>query len=282
MDEVRARVVRGQSIDEAIAATGRLQAPARRPIPHSAPPVPASADVDALRAQVREKDEQARHLRAYLDELRAELASARSRCDGLAAKLRREVVAELARTRRDQEFRAMQANLRRLRRERDAAREEAARLRETLERVHRAEEMRSPPAGMLPVKVLASFTREGLDALSAGVGLHPGDVVYIASSGGGGVAVAGRLAEAGVAAVVSSGDLSHLVAERLFEADVPLLDAGDVGLAVEGELAHADPRAMERAEQKWRQLARERRTDEKRRWLDSLVAEYRHDRQKDG
>ena len=81
--------------------------------------------------------------------------------------------------------------------------------------------------------------------------------------------------------MISKSDFSHHAEERFHEADVPLLDASDVGLKTTGDVVHVGLEEMEGAILEWRKIARKMVEEEKNRWLDSLVSEYRHERKKE-
>jgi len=281
IDELRVRVVRGQSIEEAIASLTAVGQSEKSHVGGTAARVATSELVEDLRASLREREEQLKTMHAYIEEIKTELEKARQRCDKLSKRMRREVVAELARVKRDREFSVQKSISRRLRRERDAARKEVNRLQETLDELRHVNEMKALEAGRVPVKVMSSFTRKGFDVLVGGLGLKPGDVVYIARTGGGGAAMANRLLETGVSAVISESGFSHLAEKQFFDAGVPFLKDTDVDLQIEGELGHASTEALEFAVKSWQKKAHERRIEEKRRWLDSLVSEYRYERKKD-
>ena len=169
-DEVKALVVRGYSIENAIAEFVPSSA---APVRQKAQPGAAKAvldvsldvspDVTALRQQNQQLAEQVRTLRSYLDELRDGLAEkevalrvVNGKLDRLRDKTAREIKRQHEIKIRDKEIERLRAVLR-------SERKYIKKLKKTLERQKKAEIIEET-RGLQKLKPLAAFTRESISA----------------------------------------------------------------------------------------------------------------------
>ena len=182
-DEVKALVVRGYSIENAIAelvpssvSPARQKAQPREKAVLDVP-LDVSPDVTALRLQNQQLAEQVRTLRSYLDELRTGLAEkevalrvANGKLDRLRDKTAREIKRQHEIKIRDKEIERLRAVLR-------SERKYIKKLKKTLERQKKAEIIEET-RGLQKLKPLAAFTRESILLAAEQYRLEKGDLFF--------------------------------------------------------------------------------------------------------
>jgi predicted RNase H-like nuclease (RuvC/YqgF family) len=187
-DEVKALVVRGYSIENAIT---ELVPSSVTPARQKAKPegveatLEASPDVAALRLQNQQLAEQVRTLRSYLDELRSSLAEkevalrvANGKLDRLRDKTAREIKRQHEIKIRDKEIERLRSVLR-------SERKYIKKLKKTLERQKKAE-LIEETCGLQKLKPLAAFTRESILLAAEQYCLEKGDWLFLEDASGGG------------------------------------------------------------------------------------------------
>ncbi len=188
-DEVKALVVRGYSIENAIAEFVPSSA---APVGQKAQPgagkavldvyLEVSPNVTALRQQNQQLAEQVRTLRSYLDELRdglAEKEAALRVVNGKLDRLRDKTAREIKRQHeikiRDKEIERLRAILR-------SERKYIKKLKKTLERSKKAEIIEET-RGLQELKPLAAFTRESILLATEQYCLEKGDWLFLEKMG---------------------------------------------------------------------------------------------------
>ncbi len=185
-DEVKALVVRGYSIENAVAEFIKAPPPEVRP---AAPQPAAAANADpennAQRLQSQQLAEQVRTLRSYVDELRAELAAkdaalrnASEKLDRLKDKTAREIKRHHEIKIRDKEIERLRAILR-------SERKYTKKLKKNMAARKKAEQIEEVK-GLRRLKPLQAFSREAVLLAIDRYALAEGDLVFLEDASGGG------------------------------------------------------------------------------------------------
>ena len=231
-DEVKALVVRGYSIENAIA---ELVPSSVTPVRQKAQPqgtakavldVPldVSPDVTALRLQNQQLADQVRMLRSYQDELRSGLAEkevalrvANGKLDRLRDKTAREIKRQHEIKIRDKEIERLRSVLR-------SERKYIKKLKKTLERQKKAE-LIEETRGLQKLKPLKAFTRESVQLALEQYSLEKGDWLFLEDASGGGKSTVELLREKEIAGVVADGDMAPAVREHFLELRIPVFSS---------------------------------------------------------
>lgn len=290
-DEAKALVVRGYSIENAIAElTAQPVQPAQpaQPVPEikeiSMPTAGAEAssppESAALRSQNQQLAEQVRTLRAYVDELKAELAMNEevvgrlaSRMDRLKDKMAREI-------KRDQEIKIRDKEIERLRALLRSERKQMKRLladRSRQKKAERVEELK----GYKRLKVLEAFSKEAIVAAAERFGLEKGDFVLLVNASGGGPNTADLLIERGIAAVITDGEMVPAAREHLQEKGIPVFTSREIEIYRIDSVAFVKPEEIEAATNRWKELMKARLAEQKAEWLEGIIRDYRVERRKE-
>lgn len=165
--------------------------------------------------------------------------------ESLKAALKRARSDEAAKIRREREYQRLLEEVRVLRSrlaEQEAQVESYRRMLEHLQRVGDA----SIRDGMVLLKPIEAFTREGLEKAFKLYDIRFGDIVFILDPSGGGPATAKSLIMRGIKAAVVRGRMSHQALEVFEEYSVPIISAEKVNIVwIEG-LPYANQEEVKR------------------------------------
>jgi hypothetical protein len=274
LDEVRAGVIRGQSLEHVL---DELKIPVPVP-PVEAPLVPAGTMHDE---RIRILDGTVKRLKGFVQELQEEIKKRDHEIVRLQTRLRRVRSAHDRKLQKDAEIATRDAVIqslkKRLRKEERANRA----LHKRVDRMKAFDEMMAIDSDAVPAKVLSSFTREGLKLLMDDMGIKEGDLLYVQKIEGWGRALVRELAELGIGALIAGTASDPQFREVCLEFRVPLLSATDVGGAARGKTAVIEKEKLRRFLSEWEreleQYEREKHTNR----LEHLFREYQTERGKE-
>ncbi|MFC6863126.1 DUF460 domain-containing protein [Halomicroarcula sp. GCM10025817] len=225
--------------------------------------------VEDLKATVKRKDEQ-------LDEKDRQLEKARS--EG-----RREVRKDREVTRLKRRNEALERQVEDEQEKREALEDKLERLKSLWKLDHsNFADVSEKQEGLVPVKVVAQFTRDAIEDADERFGLARDDIVLLRDASGAGRSTARRLADVDPRVVLRNGNLSDAADEVLFENEVPVAPAEMVTVQVVDELAIAREREVEAAVADWERRAEERKKERKTEMVDQIISEHRADRPASG
>jgi uncharacterized protein len=288
-DEVKALVVRGFSIDNAIA---ELTAQPAQPVPAikgvSVPAAWVEAEAEAssppesaaLRRENQQLSEQVRTLRAYVDELKAELAEKEEVTDRLASRMDRIKDKRSREIKRDQEIKIRDKEIERLRALLRSERKQMKRLLADRTRQKKAERVEGLK-GYKRLKVLEAFSKEAIVTAAERFGLEKGDFVLLVNASGGGPNTADLLIERGIAAVITDGDMVPAAREHLQEKGIPVFTSREIEIYRIDSVAFVKPEEIEAATNRWKELMKARLAEQKAEWLEGIIRDYRVERRKE-
>ncbi|NLX49719.1 MAG: DUF460 domain-containing protein [Methanospirillum sp.] len=279
LDEVRAGVVRGQSLEQVLEAL--RDRPASRPPP--APPSPAEA-IGEDEERVRLLEGQNKRLRTLVRELQDESAAKDGEIARLEARLRKARSRAAASVRESAEVAAREAEIQSLRGRLRREEKHAKRLKRRVSLLRRHEETRLDPTGV-PVKVLAAFTREAVRRLFETLGIHPRDLVYVAGYDGWGRTTVRDLADLRVRGLVlnarSLEGVDPALVQLCRELDLPLVAGGEVGVEVSGLIGRVDAERLARAEEAWARGQEALHKEQQEAMIRGVLREYQTEREKE-
>ncbi len=286
-DEVKALVVRGYSIENAIAEFVLSSA---APVGQKAQPGAAKAVLDvslevslnvtALRQQNQQLAEQVRTLRSYLDELRDGLAEkevalrvVNGKLDRLRDKTAREIKRQHEIKIRDKEIERLRAILR-------SERKYIKKLKKTLERQKKAE-LIEETRGLQKLKPLAAFTREAVQLAAEQYCLEKGDWLFLEDASGGGKSTVELLREKEIAGVVAQGELRPAVREHFLQMGIPIFSRKNVPVQMINKIPFVRPEDVALASVAWEEEMKDRQSRLEAERLEGLFQEYRVERKKE-
>jgi uncharacterized protein len=277
LDEVRARVIRGQSLDQVI---GEMSTAA--PVP--AVPAPPVAVDEKHDERVRVLDGMVKRLRTYVAELQEEAKEKDYEIHRLSLRLRKIHTSRDAELAKDTEVVKKDAVIQSLKKRLNKEERYNRNLAKRLARIKKFAEL-SMEGDVLPVKVMETLTKEGLRRLADDVGIDEGDILFVGRTDGWGRSVVKDLAELHVRAVVASekhlagGDPQLLPSFR--EAKIPLLSDRDAGVQVRGKQGLCGKETLDLALSRWNEGQAEREREKKSEMIEHIFKEYKSERDKE-
>ena len=277
LDEVRARVLRGQPLDTVLADLKGVPAAKKE----EAPAAEAEPERTVEDERVMALDGMVKRLRSYVQELQEELRERDRDLERLRQDVRRARSATERKIRRDAELAAKDATIESLREQLRGERRRSRRLKKRLERMQKVAKL-EVSEDYTPLKVLDSLTREAVRALQEEIGIVEGDVLYVPRTHGWGRGVVKDLAGTGVRALVVGGEPPdpHLI-RIAREADLPLLREEAVRPDIRGRTGAALTGALEGAIAEWEEEQKEFRREQEAERVEYLFKEYRSEREKE-
>lgn len=280
LDEVRAGVLRGRSIEAVLADLSGRQ----KPVPAAAPETPPSQPPAQADERLANLERQVRRLQEFVQELEEGIARKDREIASLKRQIRYERSERGKKLQRDTEIatrEAIIANLRTLLRKEEKRNKN---LKKRIDRMRRVEELQIGE-GQVAVKAISSLTHDAVRNLAADLGLVEGDVVAVGTTGGWGRSVVREIADAKAAAVVVPGESlegldPHLIAAAL-AASLPLVAAGAIGLRLSGKIGTADEERFAAALAAWGERVEGHEREKRAAMLNQVFKEYRSEREKE-
>jgi predicted RNase H-like nuclease (RuvC/YqgF family) len=286
-DEVKALVVRGYSIENAIAEFVHSSvSPARQKAQPGAAKVvldvslDVSPNVTALRQQNQQLAEQVRTLRSYMDELRDGLAEkevalrvVNGKLDRLRDKTAREIKRQHEIKIRDKEIERLRSVLR-------SERKHIKKLKKTLERQKKAEIIEET-RGLQKLKPLAAFTREAVQLAAEQYCLEKGDWLYLEDASGGGRSTVELLREKEIAGVVANGEMAPALREHFLELCIPVFSSKNLPVQRINKMPFVRPEDVAAASVAWEEEMKARQARQHEERLEGIFQEYKVERKKE-
>ena len=287
-DEVKALVVRGYSIENAIAefvptsatSVGQKGQPQDRAEDVLDSSLDASPDVAALRQHSQQLAEQVRTLRSYVDELRSRLAEkeaalniANGKLDRLRDKTAREIKRQHEIKIRDKEIERLRAVLR-------SERKYIKKLKKILERQKKAEIIEET-RGLQRLKPLKVFTRESIQQAIEQHGLGKGDWVFLEDASGGGRSTVEHLRELEISGVVAGGLVAPAMREHFLQMGIAIFSCKNLPVQMINNMPFVRQEDVAVASAAWEEEMKDRLARLQAERLESLFQEYRVERKKE-
>jgi len=276
LDEVRARVVRGLSLEQALTDLSGKEYPQE-------PDEAEAAEEAPLRPkQSREQDEMIRKLRVLVSELYEES----QKKDEEISRLRRLLKAERSKKKetvqRDAEVIRLQgiiANQKRYLRKEERRNKG---MRKQLERLKTYADLKQGE-DLVPLKVLDALSRDAIRRMRSEMGMTPDDWIYLMRTDGWGMNAIRELADAPIAGVIvtdqspSSQDLE--VAFR--ELGIPLLSGEGLRIRVQGSFGACPKSILLERHARWREEQEQYERSRKAESIEDLFKSYRSMREQE-
>ena len=277
LNRVKAGIIRGQSLEQIL---GELS-PARAP-PEEKPPEPVPAGKQDDRVMIL--DGMVKRLRSLVAELQEEVRAGEQEIGRYRERLDRERSKATQRARRDAEILKRDAIIRDLRHRLREGERLSRSLKKRLDREREAEEVLVEGA-RLPLKVLPSLTRDGVQALVQEAGIAGEDLLYVARSDGWGRSVVKDLAGLGVRALLVGTNppprVDPLLLDTSREEEIPVLPAPRGEVQVRGPAGSVPRELVEEGLQAWVAAREKEKTEKKKAMVEYLFREYKTEREKE-
>jgi len=277
LDEVRARVIRGQSLDQVI---GDMNSVAPAPSVEE-PAVPVEVKHDE---KVRVLDGMVKRLRTFVADLQEEIKEKDFEIQRLQARLRKIHTMQNAQLAKDTEVVKKDAVIRSLKKQVRREERRNRTLSKRLVRIRQFAEL-SMEGEVLPVKVMDALTKDGIRRLMDDVGIDEGDIIHVTRLDGWGRSVVRDLAEARVRAVITGSaalaDSDPQMLKTFREAGIPLLSDKDANVQVRGKQGLAGKEMFEKALERWQEDQAHHEREKRSEMIEHIFKEYKSERGKE-
>ena len=278
LDEVRALVIRGQSLEQALAemSGGANPAPQRE-----APPARVDEKHDE---RVRVLDGMVKRLRTFVTELQEEIKSKEYDIHRLQVRIRKvqsnrdtELSKNAEMIKKDAIISSLKKHLRKEERHNRNLAKRLARIKQFAEL--------SMDGEVVPVKVMDTLTKDGLRRLAEDVGIDEGDVIFVTRIDGWGRSVVKDLADMRVKAVVAGAAVlagsDPLLIPTFREAGVPILTDMETGVQVRGTQGLCGKETLDQALIHWQGVQVQHEREKKTELIEHIFKEYKSERGKE-
>jgi len=277
LDEVRARVIRGQSLDQVIGDMN-AKTPATQ---IDVPVVPVEVKHDE---KVRVLDGTVKRLRTFVGELQEEVKEKDYEIQRLQARLRKIHTSHDAQLAKDSEVIKKDAIIKSLKKRLRKEERHNRNLSKRLVRIRQYAEL-SMDGEVLPVKVMDALTKEGLRRIMEDIGIEEGDIIFVTRLDGWGRSVVKDLAGIGVKAVVTSEAVLAESDPQMYpvfrELGIPLISDKDAGVQVRGKRGLSGKDMLESALIRWQEKQALHERQKKSELIEHIFKEYKSERGKE-
>ncbi|WP_424017388.1 DUF460 domain-containing protein [Halorientalis pallida] len=282
LGEVLARVVAGEESVEAV-----IDDLERDPDEDEETTEHTARELTAEEKKIKRLEARVDRLEDHNEDLKDTIARKDDRIEEYEQELSEARREERREARERREITRLERENERLERELDEERERVDELENKLERLKALwkldhsnfADVSEKQADLVPVKVVEEFTKDALEHADEAYGLAEGDVIYLRDGSGAGRSTAQRLADVNPRVVLrDGGQLSEAADDLLFEHEVPVGPADDVGIQEVDELAVARESEVETVIDDWEDRAEEREKQNNEQMVDRLISEHRADR----
>ncbi len=132
----------------------------------------------------------------------------------------------------------------------------------------------------IPVKIVKSFTKEGIKEAGDYWKIKKDDVILLKSSRGGGSTTASLLVDIGLKAIIITDQMSHTAREVFEKEDIPVINADKLELRMVDEFAIIKAETLNNEIEKWNSKLKEQRKKEEEKKLLTVIDEYRAKRKR--
>jgi len=277
LDEVRAGIVRGQSLEQVLAdLRGR-----EKPREVEAPKV----EIDVKRDErIRILDGTVKRLKEVVRELQEDARKKDHEVIRLQSRMKRIRSREDQKMRKDAEIAKREAIISSLKKRLRREERTTQKLRKRIEKIRVLEEV-PVDEKMIPIRIVSTLTREGVKTLSDELGIREGDILYVPRIDVWGKSAARDLAQTGIDALVVRTAESTRIDPQLVaifrESDVPLVSSESAGVVMRGNMAYADRDRLDEAIRSWEEEQKEYDREKKEKLLVDIFKEYRTERGKE-
>ena len=279
-DEVKALVVKGYSIENAISEFAEKPVPLEKEEPRAEVAEVEAPGIEALRVQSQQLSEQIRTLRSYVDDLKAELIEKDDALAGTRAKMERLKDKSSREVKRDHEIKIRDKEIERLRGILRSERKYIKKLKHDLGHKKKAEKIEEIK-GYRRLKTVEAFSKEAVIAARERWGIEKGDMVFIEDASGGGPNTADLLIDRGIEAIIAGSEMSPAIQEHFNDRGLPVFSTREVQIQRIDGITFVNPYEIMAAKAKWAERMKTRQAERKAEWLESMIQEYRVERKKE-
>lgn len=276
MDEVRAGIIRGHSLEQIIET---IKGPKRK-VEEKKPEV----TIDTSDERVRVLDGLVKDLRIIISDLREEIGKTRQENQKLKREVRALRSANAEKVRAEPEIGKRDLIIENLKKRLRNEEKNNKKLQKRVKRLKEAVEGGADPDA-LTVKILADLSRESIRQLNERVGLKKGDVLFVRSPGSWGKNTIHDLAGIGIETIIigdrTTGTVTEELRQLFFTEELAGVPGSEVPVQIKGDFGTCDPDLLDEAVSAWKDELDEFRRGKSEEMIDGLFKEYLAERERE-
>lgn len=277
MDELKAMVVRGYSIDRAIRFL--------LPKPKAAEPKPIMKPrtlqeeqlrdlVKKLKARVLQEREKSERFKTLNEELRLQIEALKQEISTLQQKIEETKSEQMTQIQREREYQRLLDEINILKERLSSTLSQLEEYKQRFDTLKRVRELESK-GELILLKPIETFTKEGLEKAFKLYEIKPKDSVILLDASGGGATTAEMLAKRGVRIIVTRTSMAHHARETFTKHEIPIVPADKIEIEwIEG-YPYAQASNLQKAVEELRKAERDKTLEK----LETIVEEYRKERE---
>ncbi len=283
-DEIKDLMVKGRSLNDAIEEINNSlieEQEVKEKITKPVSKIKPSPDIDQLKKELEMLQELIDRERSKNTELYSEIQNLEEKLEHLQFRLDEDKSEYIERIQKEKAYIIQENQISHSRERIDQLENEIERYIDRIDELKKVVWLRGHK-GWIPLKVIRKFTQDEIERTAENYQLGPGDIVLILDTTGGGGQTADKLFSYKIKAVI--GDVNHLsynAKKKFSESQIPMANPKDVEIIRIDEIAiikEDDLNTLVTEAQKEIDLIV---TEKKESFLDSLVGEYRKEREKE-
>ena len=276
MDEVRAGIIRGQSLEHILE---NIRGPKQK-VEEKKPEV----TIDTSDERVRVLDGLVKDLRGIISDLQNDIGKIKADNQRLKREVSSLRSAKAGQMKIEPEIARRDLIIENLKKRLRAEEKNNKKLHKRIKRIKEAGE-EGADSDVLTVKVLADLSRESIRQLTDRIGIKEGDVLYARTPGSWGKNSIHDLASTGVEAVIigdrSSGPVNEELKRLFFSEELVGVPGVDVPVRVKGDFGSCDPDQFDEAVTVWKDELTEFRRGKSEEMINGLFKEYLAERERE-
>jgi predicted RNase H-like nuclease (RuvC/YqgF family) len=273
LDELRAGVVRGRSIEQVVAEMTAEAPPEEVAEEEREEPTPRDERLMQLEGMVK-------RLRGFIDELQGEVKDRDVEIARLGALLESERSEKSLKLKKDVEITKLEAALKNIKQRLRKEEKNRKKLTRQIARLKRFADLQMN-SDHIPFKVLEALTRDAVRALEDDLGIGEGDLLYAPRTDGWGMSVVEHLCGSRIRALIVGDTPDERLMAAFQECGVPLLAREGLEVNVRGRTGTVRKAALDAALAAWEEAQAEYARRKKTEMLESIFKEYRSERKKE-
>ncbi len=284
-DEIKDNIVKGKSIIEAVQVIDQSLADEKQPekkiVKAKVAEKISSPDVEQLQKQINDIRDQLDWERGKNTELYIEVKNLEEKTESMQFRLDEGRTEYVEQIQREKAYIIQQNQISHLKEQIEHLEMEIERSADRIDELKRVAWLRGG-RGWFPLKVIRKFTQEEIERTADNYTLGPGDIVYILDTTGGGAQTAAKLLSYRIKAIIGNIDqFSYNAKKQLIESQLSLVNSGDVEIIRIDEIAVIKESDMTKLIEVAQEEIDTIITEKKETFLDSLIVEYRREREKE-
>jgi predicted RNase H-like nuclease (RuvC/YqgF family) len=241
------------------------------------PPQTEITELSEEQCLIRDLKKQINSINEYNSQLKQEIKKLRIQIDDVNYEFKKAFDRESIETRKDRSFQLKEEETNKLRAKINQLEDAIENLNNVVSKLKKIKTLEAQGI-IIPVKIVKTFSKEGLKETEDNFGLLKNDILYFQDAAGGGKSTAGIIIEKGIKAVITKNEMSHLAMDILLLADIPIIPESSVDLKKYNEFYAVNRNKFESIYEQFKKKIQEEKESINASRMNELIQEYQRQR----